>query len=200
MVLVVIGGYVLLRPAGPPPVVRGMTPDLMRVAARAAPAVAEVTVEGTPRPAVALGEGVVLTGAAPAAGTAVVDAVVGVMGVKAEGSAAVAPRIGSSAGIAVGDQLVFAAGSSAAAVGVRYVGRAAVPIGPGLEQYVMELELPAGTDAPASGPVLDREGRVVAFVTLERQHGAPAGHRYAVPIEQASDLLRDLGVALPAGP
>jgi hypothetical protein len=41
--------------------------------------------------------------------------------------------------------------------------------------------------------VLDRQGRLVGIVVPERQGGAPPGHLYAVPVEQAADLLERIG-------
>jgi hypothetical protein len=36
---------------------------------------------------------------------------------------------------------------------------------------------------------------LVGIVVPERQTGAPTGHVYAVPVEQAADILTRIGVA-----
>lgn len=103
--------------------------------------------------------------------------------------------LGRSSDLAVGDELLLAGGGDP--IVVRFAGRASVPLGgSALRQTLLDLELPAGAPA-AAGPLLDRQGRLVGVVVPERQAGAPPGHVYAVPIEQAGDLLRRIGAASP---
>ena len=78
-----------------------------------------------------------------------------------------------------------------------YLARVTIPIADaGLLQYVLDLELPAGS-AWHAGPVLDADGRLVGLVVPDRQQGAPAGHVFAVPAEQARPLLARFRVADP---
>jgi hypothetical protein len=138
----------------------------------------------TPTLAVRLASGTVV------AARVVDDNLRGISAIVPEGGAgglAALPR-GSSGALRPGDQLILAGGGSPATL--TYRGRAETLLGTsGFAQQVLDLELPPGA-ALAPGPVLDRAGALIGLVVLERQAGAPPGHVYAVPVEQAASLLQ----------
>ena len=196
-----------LRRAVPPP-----TPPPIATLAdveRAAQAAAiDVAVGEETRPAVLAEGGVAILAAPPASSprpdqpsgpTPIVDALSGVAAVKLPSVGAGGLQVGTSGSLRPGDQVLIAA-AGGASVPATYAGRASVPIGTsGLVQYVMDLTVGGGSRVE-QGTVLDREGRLVGIVVTGRQASAPAGHVYAVPIEQAGDLLRQAGLVVPPPP
>jgi hypothetical protein len=178
-------------------------PQATAVAVQAAAALGQAEIAGTPAPVVAAG-GALVAPAAAAEATAQVqlangsvvagrvqsDRLRGIAVVDADGDVALGGlEIGDSRRLVAGTQLVLAPGGGAAPLRVTYLRRATIQIeGAGLLQYVLDLELPPGS-APRHGPVLDASGRLVGLVVPDRQQGAPAGHVFAVPAEQARPLL-----------
>ena len=155
--------------------------------ATATPAPEEPVVgEGTPAPDITA----VAEQTPPARGA--VDTLHGLAAVSVDRGASTPVALGRSDALEVGDQVVLAGGVVEPVV-ARFAGQATVQLGSSiLSQVLLDLELPSGR-AAAPGAVLDRQGRLVGIVVPERQAGAPAGHVYAVPVEQAAGLLNRVG-------
>ena len=198
--------------------------EATRVADVARAAVAPVAVGEATRVAVLAAPGVGLTGALPPAtatptpedvlvgeGTpapdiravvedtpaprAVSDPMRGIAAVIVDRASAGRPvALGRSDTLKPGDQLILATGSGEPLV-VRFAATTTFRLGPSiLAQYVLDLELPDDRSV-VQGAVLDRQGLLVGVVVPERQSGAPPGHVYAVPVEQAAEILKRIGAA-----
>jgi hypothetical protein len=219
--LLVLAAAVLLSLRAPERAAPPLRPaEATRVADAARAAVATVAVGESTRVAVLAGAGVALTGPPPPTPTPtprpelvgegtpapditavpetpptpglLVDPGRGIAAVPVPGPAGPALRLGRSDDLRPGDQVVFASGAADPLV-VRFAGRATVRLGSSiLSQELLDLELPA-QGGIAQGAVLDRDGRLLGVVVPERQDAAPPGHVYAVPVEQAADLLNRIG-------
>jgi len=107
-------------------------------------------------------------------------------------------EIGQSAQLQVGQQLMVVPAIGQPGVLVTYAGRAEVQLADlGLIQYVLNLA-PRSARAPDRGMVLDGQGRLVGIIVPDRQAGAPPGHVFAVPAEQARPFLERMGACAPS--